>query len=625
MHVMHHFDNGGVHQKAYRLLSGLMFCMQAPSDVLWESSYLWAIQAHRASLHRSRLSIITLGLQQPIPSPQISMSPPSMSAVLGCARTLFQEDRAAFGSIIDVWPATQLPNLHILQAVLETTPPEYSLALHHGQIYAERIFQSPQAAEREGGEAIKGITTVVSGGTKGLGLSYARQAALDGTGCMVLASRNPALSRESLTALAASGTAVFIVRCDTAETQESSALVHWSREHLPAVQIFAHAAGNLGYDLIPEITPASFESLTKPKVTSAAMFSEADQPLLATALFSTTASIWSQTGAAHYSAANSILDSTAGAAQAAGVFVSAVNFGPFAGVGMAAAHVDSMHAIGLASLQPPTAYRAFRAVGYAPHTIRAGIKVGKFVKVNTAKGPWPLLHRLASISIDKDGCDASSLSTVSFTAPSSTKAAARNVSLLEITSMVRSAAEETSGHDVTSNEAFAPASFDSLSAVELADRISKAVGRDLPSTLVFDYPSVTAIADYVYSILSPSLSAVDILHQLSSGSSTDRSIQDIQLQFSDRTPQLTQASGSTTGSCMDSISTVMYSRWVLDGHLTTKSSLPARFGGFIDGVEDFDAATFSITPAEALLMDPQQRLLLEVCIDFFCQFFAFNE
>jgi len=296
------------------------------------------------------------------------------------------------------------------------------------------------------------------------------------------------------------------------------------------------------------------------------MFSEADQPLLATALFSSTASIWSQTGAAHYSAANSILDSTAGAAQAAGVFVSAVNFGPFAGVGMAAAHVDSMHAIGLASLQPPTAYRAFRAVGYAPHTIRAGIKVGKFVKVNTAK--------------------------------------------------------ETSGHDVTSNEAFAPASFDSLSAVELADRISKAVGRDLPSTLVFDYPSVTAIADYVYSILSPSLSAVDILHQLSSGSSTDRSIQDIQLQFSDRTPQLTQASGSTTGSCMDSISTVMYSRWDLDGHLTTKSSLPARFGGFIDGVEDFDAATFSITPAEALLMDPQQRLLLEVCIDFFCQFFC---
>ncbi len=38
-----------------------------------------------------------------------------------------------------------------------------------------------------------------------------------------------------------------------------------------------------------------------------------------------------------------------------------------------------------------------------------------------------------------------------------------------------------------------------------------------------------------------------------------------------------------------------------------------RFGGFLDGVDAFDAGLFGITGAEADLMDPQHRVLMEVC------------
>ncbi len=57
---------------------------------------------------------------------------------------------------------------------------------------------------------------------------------------------------------------------------------------------------------------------------------------------------------------------------------------------------------------------------------------------------------------------------------------------------------------------------------------------------------------------------------------------------------------------------VSHARWDLDAPRNGKSQLRARFGGFLHGVDQFDAAHFGITIPEAELMDPQQRLLLEV-------------
>ena len=66
------------------------------------------------------------------------------------------------------------------------------------------------------------------------------------------------------------------------------------------------------------------------------------------------------------------------------------------------------------------------------------------------------------------------------------------------------------------------------------------------------------------------------------------------------------------GISWDAISAVSHARWDLDAPRNGKSQLRARFGGFLQGVDQFDAAQFGITIPEAELMDPQQRLLLEV-------------
>lgn len=74
------------------------------------------------------------------------------------------------------------------------------------------------------------------------------------------------------------------------------------------------------------------------QVAGAAALADAQLPVEQAALFSSTSALWSQPGAAAYSAANRCLDGLASAWQAAGRPATAVNFGPFGGVGMAAAH-----------------------------------------------------------------------------------------------------------------------------------------------------------------------------------------------------------------------------------------------------------------------------------------------
>jgi len=68
--------------------------------------------------------------------------------------------------------------------------------------------------------------------------------------------------------------------------------------------------------------------------------------------FSSTAAVWSQSGAGHYAAANCALDALAARRQAAGLPATALQLGPFRDVGMAAAHAGALAALGLGSLWP---------------------------------------------------------------------------------------------------------------------------------------------------------------------------------------------------------------------------------------------------------------------------------
>ena len=589
---------------------------------LWEASFLWAIQAHRAARHRSRLSVVTFGQAQAMASTVAQRTSTAAAVPIAAARTLFMEDRPACGPLIDIWPPTQLPDAGTVQAALEQQPADYALALHHGLVFAQRLVPALKPAARIATGHCPDMTTVVTGGTKGLGLDFARTAAVGGAGCLVLTSRSPCLSQDTLEELACTGSACFVIECDAADPKAAAKLAAWAHDRLPAVQTLAHAAGVLGYDLIRDMSPEAFRRVVEPKTASVGMFADAAMPVQSAALFSSTSAVWSQTGAAHYSAANAALDAFAAAGRDAGAPVTAVDFGPFGRTGMAAAHAADMTAVGLVPLPPSTAAAAFADARFVPRLICARISIARFSKVNTVKGPWPLLDHLACFSSESTAYG----NVHPLPASASTAGAAgvrppgAAVSLADVTAMVRSAAEATLGQALPADGVFAAGAFDSLSAVELSNAVSTAIGRDLPGTLVYDYPSVASMSAHVASLLAPSdhflAPSTTLTHLLMPDARRSTSDFAVGLEIAERCPlssALTTSRNDGSRGGIDCIGMLPYERWDIDALREGRTALRVRFGGFVHGVDAFDASAFGILPPEAQLMDPQQRLLMEVC------------
>ena len=149
-----------------------------------------------------------------------------------------------------------------------------------------------------------------------------------------------------------------------------------------------------------------------------------------------------------------------------------------------------------------------------PRRVSAGLMLSQFAKVNTVKGKWALLDNLmttlvdsaANISFSADAHDGlpafATVNMISSDGMGQTSHTAEGVSatqmgIADIEQLVRRTAAEVLGEEMSADGQFASSHFDSLAAVELSNSIGKAVGLDLPGTLVFDYPSAMEVAKHL--------------------------------------------------------------------------------------------------------------------------------
>ncbi|MDB1090367.1 SDR family NAD(P)-dependent oxidoreductase [Streptomyces sp. ACA25] len=196
-------------------------------------------------------------------------------------------------------------------------------------------------------------------------------------------------------------------------------------------------------------------------------------------------------------------------------------------------------------------------------------------------------------------------------------------------SLVRTAAATALGHADTDAvaplRAFTDLGFDSLTAVELRDRLASATGLVLPATLVFDHPTAQALTGHLTELLAvelpvgtaPAAVPPAVPTPAAPAEAADQDEPLAIIGMSCRFPggvRSPEDLWDLVAEGVDAIGDVPANRgWHLYRSTEPDGSSPSGTlrGGFLDDIAEFDAGLFGISPREAVAMDPQQRLLLE--------------
>ena len=161
--------------------------------------------------------------------------------------------------------------------------------------------------------------------------------------------------------------------------------------------------------------------------------------------------------------------------------------------------------------------------------------------------------------------------------------------------------------DVGDDDPLMSVGLTSTRAIQLTDKLSRAIGRDVPSTLAFDYPTLRAVVDF----LAPSERVgAGVRDAIDDGDNDGRRRVDVFVGASSTVAPTRAGDGTSSASGVDVVGVVPVTRWDANARLAGTGDALCPFGAFIDDVAAFDFELFGVSRTEARVIDPQQRLVL---------------
>ncbi|WP_438309920.1 type I polyketide synthase [Streptomyces sp. HUAS TT3] len=558
---------------------------------------------------------------------------PAQAPIWGLGRVAALEHGERWGGLIDL-PGTDSVDeraLARLAGVLAGDAAEDQVAVRPAGTFVRRLVRArladtpPVRAWRPSG------TTLVTGGTGALGAHVARWLAENGAEHLILTSRRgpeapgSAALHEELTAL---GAEVTLAACDVADRDALAALLAAVPADRPLTAV-VHTAAVLDDGVIEALTPAQIERVLKVKVDATRHLHELtrDLDLSAFVLFSSFAATFGAPGQGNYAPGNAFLDAFAEYRRAVGLPATSLAWGPWGDGGMAEGAVgDRMRRHGVIEMAPGRAVTALQhALDRDETTLTvADMEWKRFVLAFTSGRARPLLHDLpearqvmesARTEAAEDGGSAALLVRQLAGQPE----AEQERMLLDLVRTAVAGVLGYAGPDaVEAGRAFKELGFDSLTSVELRNRLNAAAGLKLPPTLVFDYPTPTVLARYLRAELAGRSAAAATPAPTAAGGGGDAepiAVVAMSCRFPGgvRNPEELWQLLASGG---DALSGFPADRgWDVEALYNpdpdAQGTSYTREGGFLTDAAAFDPAFFGISPREALAMDPQQRLLLE--------------
>ncbi|MGW7256856.1 SDR family NAD(P)-dependent oxidoreductase [Streptomyces sp. NPDC054834] len=393
-----------------------------------------------------------------------------------------------------------------IAAVLTSGEPES--AVRAGEVWVPRLAPVTTATGDRPALDPEG-TVLITGGTGGIGAHLARHLVTEyGAQHLLLTSRRgPAAegAAELAAELRESGAEVTIAACDVSDRRALEQLLSGVR--LTGV---VHAAGTGDNGLIPTMTPDRLDAVLAPKADAAWHLHEltTEQPLALFTLISSAGGLTLAAGQANYAAANTFLDALATRRHAEGKTANALAYGLWnARTGLMEAveeDVRLMAARGLPALEVAEALALFDAAHASGRAATVPLRVDTGTLRSRADELPALLKGLlpqASRSLERaDGRGSDPAALVARLSGLSPKE--REQELLDLVRAQAAAVLGHAGQDaVRPDRGFLDLGFDSLTALELRNRLGGLTGCRLTPTLIFDYPSPDKLAAHLRELL----------------------------------------------------------------------------------------------------------------------------
>nr|WP_325114272.1 SDR family NAD(P)-dependent oxidoreductase [Streptomyces sp. GMR22] len=586
----------------------------------------------------SRLVVVTRGAVAAVSGEGVPDV--AAAAVWGLVRSAQAEhpDRFVLVDVDDV-PVSS----GVLRAALGCGEPQ--VAVRSGKVLVPRLARAvAPAVSASASASAEGVgsgfvwdsegTVLVTGATGTLGGLVARHLVAEcGVRHLVLLSRR---GREATGAveleaeLVGLGASVAVVACDVADREALAGVL----ARIPAdrpLRGVVHAAGVLDDGVVQSLTPERLDTVLRPKVDAAVHLDELtrDLDLSAFVMFSSAAATFGAAGQGNYAAANMFLDALAARRRARGLAGVSLAWGFWAERSdmtghLADADVSRMERGGVIPLSSDEGLALLDLASAMDQSLLVPVRIAPAALRGGAGTVPPLLRRLVRTPSRRALADAAPGMD---TAPHGDLVRLAGLSEAEqeqtLLDLVRGGVGAVLGYSdveqVEPERAFKELGFDSLTAVELRNRLNTATGLRLPATLVFDYPSPLVLARHLRDELLGSIGEVvaDPGRRVSVAASPDEPIAIVGM--SCRFPggvkspedlwRLLDRGGDAIAAFPDDRG------WDLEGLYHPdpdhRGTAYAREGGFLYDAGDFDPEFFGISPREALAMDPQQRLLLE--------------
>ncbi|XVV32840.1 SDR family NAD(P)-dependent oxidoreductase (plasmid) [Streptomyces sp. CA-100214] len=543
---------------------------------------------------------------------------PAQAQIWGLGRVAALELPTLWGGLADLpaGGAADARSWQQLAGLLAAPGNDDQVAVRGSGVFGRRLVQAP-LAPADGARHTHG-TALVVGDIAGVAAPLARRLLASGTEHVVLAGVTGDVADE----LADEADRTTVAPCDLTDDR---ALAELLTRHAPSAVYVA-----------PPAAPPTTLTETTMEGFATAVLAKTDLPTRVDALlagteldafvvFSSVAGVWGGAGQGGYAAGTAYLDAFAQTRRGAGLAATSVAWTPWRNTsGVSAGHLART---GLSLLAPERALDALDAVLGRDDTgiAVADVDWSRFEPAYTAARPCALLDELPAVrrARQEERATASDREDDTSGLAALLRGKSDREQERELLRLVRTHVAAALGHSdadgIAPDRAFRALGFNSVTAVELRNRLREATGLTLAASLIFDHPNPAAVARH--------------LRELATGAGTDQSAAApfaLAPTAGDAEPIAIVGMAcrfpggvSTPGELWqlvlnggDAVTPFPTNRgWDLDGLYDpdpeAKGRTYVREGGFLPEAPDFDPEFFGISPREALAMDPQQRLMLE--------------